>query len=770
MMFSNRCCWWLRLTAALLCSSISFHLCQADCSINTPINVLEDKPIGTIIGWVASKSLRIDKCRDDPQYNQQLVTEKVKEGNWSVKINREFDAETMPSALTFDLTCVDADDTRSSLDITVIINDVDEFAPEFSQPVYEIQIPEDTPIQSTVFSFSKLAKDKDISAEATSIQYILTSNANGAFIIIDQYNGAVQLEKNLDFESGNILYTLNVSAQDVNNVLRAGYAVLRIRVTDVDDLNPFFDQDIYYFQIQEGTYSRSELFKPSPALSARDGDTAINQTIYFSLDLSSKAQYNNLFDIDKNGSLSVNGTVKPGKYSINVRAYQLDKPEFRYAVAILVLTVTDINNNKPVLSSNSYTADVSELSPLGTTVLTVSASDLDEGDNAVFKFWLLSDVSSFGVFDIVTDQSLGYIILNQTLDREKVTSYKFQVYAKETKTQELFESQHSNVTIKVLDENDNSPVFTSSYYSFRINRTATGVIGQVSATDADAPPNGDIVYSLQTSLFSSAVAINSKTGRISLTRNLLQTDVGTYSMIAQATDSSLDISKRRSSLAAVVVQVTPVNDNAPSFVSSQPYIFNVPEITPANSLIGQISAVDSDGDSVQYFIKSGNEDNYVRLDSASGQLYLIKENDLDSSSVVTSYLTLIALASDGLYNTTTVVHVQFTYVNEFDPVFTSVPVGTVAEDSRKGTNITKVVATDKDKDSDGVLTYSLVPLSYSSIFSIDSQTGWIFLACDGCLSYDTRRSYDLVVKAVDGTFYFHSFRLKILDCRCRKKL
>ncbi|KAK7005343.1 protocadherin-like wing polarity protein stan [Biomphalaria glabrata] len=510
----------------------------------------------------------------------------------------------MPDALTFDATCQSSDGSSLPLSLPVIISDVDEYAPTFTSAMFSVQVPENTTVGSKLFTFAidGPATDKDRISQLT--QYVLISDANGRFAINDQYQGIVELKQPLDYESGNTEFRLNVTVQEVNNVSMADFTTLVIKVTDVDDLNPVFNQQAYTLQLQEGTFTGLESFSPSPAITAYDGDRAINQTIVFALDTSTKALYGNLFDIARNGSLRVNGALKPGQYNINVKAYQIDNPTFRYAVAILVLNVSDVNNNKPVMNSAQYSASVSELAAIGTTILTIAASDLDEGDNAAFKFLMQGNTD--GVFDLETQQTLGYIVLKKVLDRETTQSYSFQVFAKETKTKELFESDRSAVTITVLDENDNSPVFTKSSYNFKINRTDTGFVGQVTATDADVLHNGEVLYSLLQSSFSSAVAIDARTGRISLTRPLVFTDVGTYSLIAKATDNSTEEIKRRSSLAEVVIQVLPVNDHAPSFVGG-PYVFNVLETAVAGTLVGQISAVDDDKDSINYAIRSGNE-------------------------------------------------------------------------------------------------------------------------------------------------------------------
>ncbi|KAI8795048.1 protocadherin-16 [Biomphalaria glabrata] len=138
----------------------------------------------------------------------------------------------------------------------------------------------------------------------------------------------------------------------------------------------------------------------------------------------------------------------------------------------------------------------------------------------------------------------------------------------------------------------------------------------------------------------------------------------------------------------------------------------------------------------------------MRLDSSTGQLYLVKQYDLDTGAA--AYLSLVVTASDGTHTTVMDVQIVFVFVNEFDPVFTSSPSANVQENSPSGTTITTVLATDRDKGQDGQITYSLVPLPDSTFFLIGATTGVITLNCNKCLDYASRSGYVLVVKAEDG--------------------
>ncbi|XP_061196149.1 cadherin-related tumor suppressor-like [Saccostrea echinata] len=196
-----------------------------------------------------------------------------------------------------------------------------------------------------------------------------------------------------------------------------------------------------------------------------------------------------------------------------VRAYQVDKPEFRRDVTTVQINVTDVNDNPPVMSQTSYTASIPENMKNGQVVTWVKATDADEGPNAEFVYILENCNKSFEI-----NQTGSIIVKDSTqLDMEENQQFTCTVYAKESQTAENKSSNRSSLTISLTDVNDNNPEFHNKSYSFNVTRNPSKntIIGQVKAEDGDVskPTNGYVTYELsgQKEKF---FQINNKTGEL----------------------------------------------------------------------------------------------------------------------------------------------------------------------------------------------------------------------------------------------------------------
>lgn len=143
----------------------------------------------------------------------------------------------------------------------------------------------------------------------------------------------------------------------------------------------------------------------------------------------------------------------------------INKTCFNFQVTI---QLKDVNDMAPEFVTPNITT-VSENIPLNTVVMTIKAVDRDEGRNGYIEYFMAPDPEVNGYF------SLGNVdgILRATgkLDRELKSSYTIIVTAKDrgdppnvTKTK---------VTINILDENDNSPVFDPKQYSASVPENAS---------------------------------------------------------------------------------------------------------------------------------------------------------------------------------------------------------------------------------------------------------------------------------------------------------
>ena len=92
-------------------------------------------------------------------------------------------------------------------------------------------------------------------------------------------------------------------------------------------------------------------------------------------------------------------------YNLSITA--TDHAPARYALSStthLLVRVVDDNDNDPVFMSSSYSASVSEAAGNGSSVLTVSATDLDEGLNGHVSYSLSN--SSAGIFKVDSNSGL----------------------------------------------------------------------------------------------------------------------------------------------------------------------------------------------------------------------------------------------------------------------------------------------------------------------------------------------------------------------------
>lgn len=110
----------------------------------------------------------------------------------------------------------------------------------------------------------------------------------------------------------------------------------------------------------------------------------------------------------------------------------------------------DTNDNNPHFEQSHYVIEIPENYPVGQSVLTVKATDLDEGPNGRVTYSLTND--SIGMFEI--DPTAGSLIVAGPLDYETRSIYSFTVVAQD---QGVSESRTSSaqITVKLIDINDN---------------------------------------------------------------------------------------------------------------------------------------------------------------------------------------------------------------------------------------------------------------------------------------------------------------------------
>lgn len=163
--------------------------------------------------------------------------------------------------------------------------------------------------------------------------------------------------------------------------------------------------------------------------------------------------------------------------------------------ALVYVNVSDANNYAPSFENAPYSVSVFEDAPIGTTILVVSATDSDVGQNAQITYSLGSEednAEGHEGSEFSINPQTGAITTTKQLDRELVSGYLLTVTAKDGGIPTL--SDTTDVEISVTDVNDNAPNFDSIQYQGIVREDVligTSVV-KVTATDIDVGLNGRV--------------------------------------------------------------------------------------------------------------------------------------------------------------------------------------------------------------------------------------------------------------------------------------
>ncbi|XP_013408639.1 neural-cadherin isoform X2 [Lingula anatina] len=392
--------------------------------------------------------------------------------------------------------------------LEIIVKDVNDNAPEFSQGTYEARdiMENDNNVPRDLLRVS--ATDPDTSRNNT-IRYSLDGQfARDGYFDVDPITGQVRLLKPLDRDppEGRPIWEVNVLAVDEPTSPNAltGYAEIKVYVLDENDNAPVFVPERL-----KGTVMEGEIVPNFMTVVATDKDAGDNALVTYSiLQNSVGANGQNLFSIqssgtNKGGISTLTTTLDrevQAQYELVVQAQDnpSDGSQSRSSSATVTITVGDRNDQPPVFRQSSYTAEMSESYTVGTSVLTVAASDNDIGSNAAITF-RLSDSNFFRVDKVADsndDTQYGVVKVHQQIDYEQIKAdpvIRLQVFAEDT-----VHTATANITITVTDANDMAPEITPQTFETDVyeNVTIGTKVAEFTATDGDSGVNAQFEFSI----------------------------------------------------------------------------------------------------------------------------------------------------------------------------------------------------------------------------------------------------------------------------------
>ncbi|XP_064184223.1 protocadherin-11 X-linked isoform X1 [Anguilla rostrata] len=524
---------------------------------------------------------------------------------------------------------------------------------------------------------------------------------------------------------------------------------IRFLIEDINDNAPLFQSTVINISIPENTAINSRY----PVPSAVDPDVGINGIQHYEL-VKSVSEFG--LDIietpegDKWPQLIVQQNLdreQKDTFVMKIKVEDGGTPP-KSSTAILQVTISDVNDNRPVFKESEIEVNIPENAPVGTSVTQIHATDADLGSNAQIHFSFSNQISAATKRLFAIDSNTGLITVRQPLDREMTPVHKLIVLASDGSST----PSRATVTVNITDINDNVPSIDTRYIMNPVNGTVllsenaplNTKIALITVTDRDADLNGkvtcytdhDVPFRLKPVFDNQFLLETAAPLDYEITRE--------YAIKIVASDSG---KPPLNTSAMVLIKIKDENDNAPIF--PQPEIqLSIPENNDPSTQLIKISATDADSGrnaEITYSLGPDPPDGF-NIDRRSGILSVGKRLDREKQEKYTFIVIARDNGSPALQSNVTV-KVMVQDINDNSPAFTHPEYNFyVPENLPLYGTVGLITVTDADAGDNAVVTLSI--LNGKDNFIIDPKTGVI----KPNITFDREQqsSYTFVVKAVDG--------------------
>ncbi|XP_025895710.1 protocadherin-17 isoform X2 [Nothoprocta perdicaria] len=434
-------------------------------------------------------------------------------------------------------------------------------------------------------------------------------------------------------------------------------------------------------------------------------------------------------------------------------------------ICMIKVEIQDLNDNAPTFPSDQVDMDISENAAPGTRFPLTSAHDPDAGDNGLRTYLLTRD--DYGLFSLdVKSRGDGTkfpeLVIQKPLDREEQSHHTLVLTALDGGDPPR--SGTVQINVRLIDSNDNSPVFEAASYVVELPENAplgTAVI-DLNATDADEGTNGEVLYSFSgyapervRDLFS----IDPQSGLIRVKGNLDYEENGLIEIDVQARDLGPNPIPAH---CKVTVRLIDRNDNAPTigFVSVRQGALS--EAAPPGTVIALVRVTDRDsgkngqlqcrvlggggGPGAVPFALEENYDNFYTV---------VTDRPLDREAQDEYNVTIVARdGGNPPLNSTKSFSVRILDENDNPPRFSkNLYVLQVPENNIPGEYLGSVLAQDPDLGQNGTVSYSILPghvgdVSIYTYVSVNPTNGAIYALRS--FNYEQTKHFEFRVLAKDS--------------------
>jgi len=468
-------------------------------------------------------------------------------------------------------------------EVILLINvlDVNDNSPIFDENNYSTMVYEHSKLNEVIFTVH--ATDADTGA-AGHVRYSLAKENTASVrkhVQIDRLNGSIILKEQFDRESIKSM-KVEIDAEDMGRRIRKGRTQLMIYVGDVNDNVPSLTIKFLVKSEKNQMYieENSSLNLYLLYASVKDLDARLNGEV--DLTLTTVKGTSDMFVLHDQQLVKLNGNLdreSVDNYELMLTACDRGKIKM-CAEEYIKVTVLDVNEHIPEFSQKYVTTKVRENLTNGTLVTELTAYDKDSlnspsleldqnkeirySSNGVVTYFLKGGANNFWI-----NPKTGFIYNQRCLDREETVEWKLTIIARDGGNPPR--ESNCNLTITILDENDNRPIFTNPSANNTLFYSTVAyehIITKIKAADADEGINSNIVYkilledntpySIKARNYSSIFLIDKKSGDLQLNRSLtsLSDIVGRHHLVVEASDKGVP---KQSSIVRLLVHVIKEN-------------------------------------------------------------------------------------------------------------------------------------------------------------------------------------------------------------------
>uniref|UniRef100_A0A669EVG8 Cadherin domain-containing protein n=1 Tax=Oreochromis niloticus TaxID=8128 RepID=A0A669EVG8_ORENI len=580
--------------------------------------------------------------------------------------------------------------------------DTNDNAPAFDKDNLNLKVMENSPIGSLVIRLSATDLDEGSNSDITYSYSLYTSEKTQETFNLNPATGEVTVKGILNYEDFRI-YDMEVIATDKGATSLTGQCTIKILVEDMNDNHP----EISIKSFQSPVTENIELDTVIAVVSISDKDSGENGIVDLHIP--------DNIDGSKFADLILKQTLDREKQAVHnliLTAVDGGTPA-RSGTASVIVHVLDTNDNPPIFDQSIYNVKIMENSPIGSLVIDLNATDLDEGLN--------SDIS-----------------------------YSYSLYTSE-KTQETFNLNPATgeITVKGM----------LNYEHFRIyDMELDTVIAVVSVSDKDSGDNGIVDLHIPDNMPFKLRESSDNYYELVVSEPLDREKVPEYDITFTVTDRG---SPPLSDNETMTLELLDVNDNVPQFPQSF-YTIRVMENNAPGALLSSLTAFDPDLHENQYLvyfiiekeIANTSMSMLFSINPENGNLYALKTFDYEIEKEFLFHIEARDSGSPPLSSNVTI-HIIIVDQNDNAPVIVSPwrAHGSVVEEkiprsTDKGSLVAKVIALDTDSVHNSRITYQFLQVTDATLFSLDQYNGEIRTM--RMFSYRDPRHQRLVVVAKDN--------------------